>query len=675
MSRHRAPALRTAAAVILLVQAAVAGGDSLRVRSDTPRLRQAHRDSSAAVRPDTTAPADTLGRMSTPSLVGTLDRDMDSLDVRTSADIHWIDYRYLGGILETFPGVSLRDQVSEGQYTQPALEGVDWRGIAFSANGRPLTDPAAGVFNLYNFTPEYADRIELVSGPRAFLYGLNSTGGAVNLVTKNYNSNKPFTKFNYAEGAYGYSSVDGTFSQNISRRTNITVGFQHQVTDGRFSGEAHDAWNSREKIRFNLTHDLNIILSHYLTSGETGLNGGVRPSGPLAFDVVQATPLDTAYQKYTSHDVDVSLVGTLLGDTAEVSNLTFYYSHAKREFRGNEDPYYIVPPRVSLDNVSSWMGVQVTQNISRGAERFEGGASVELRRIEASPVLGARRDVTGALWGKEEIDITGAGTAAVYGRLDRYLGKTYGALGGDLTLRIGGGLSLSGGLSSSFRVPTYTELYWRDSTLSRPGPIAAEHHTLLEAGLSWESSAHGSARASFFHRTVTDPILLTAYRSLSDSTVPGVAVANGPVLMSSGISLGFDLRFGWLLLEGTGEFLLQRSGGVTLSAFPKISGRGGVYYRRRVVGDKLDLKIGVQGRFTGPYAGVRFNPEIIAAVANTGTPLGTSASGDFLVIAHIGDAYIHFVWENVASIRYYGTPFYPGTDRAIRFGISWEFLN
>jgi len=670
MNRAGALALLLLIGLPLLAQS---GRDSLRVRAEKPRPHAVRADSAA--RADTAALADTLGRMSTPSLVGTLDRELDTLGVRTSGDIHWIDYRYLGGILATFPGVTLRDQVSEGQFTQIAIDGADWRGIAFSANGRPLTDPALGVFNLFNFTPEYADRIELVGGPRAFLYGLNATGGAVNLVTKNYNSNKPFTKFNYAEGPFNYSSVDGTFSQNVSRRTNITVGFQHQVTDGRFAGEAHDAWNSREKIRFNLTRDINIILDHYLTAGETGLNGGVRPLAGVPFDVVQAVPMDTAYQKYTSNDADLSLVGTLLGDTAEVTNVTIYYSHAKREFRADEDPYYAVPPRVASDHVASWMGVQGTQNIVRGAERFDGGASAEIRQVEGSPNIGRRRNWIAALWGKEQVDFTAMTRAAVYGRLDRYLGKTYGAFGADLRLQLPGGLSLTGGGSTSYRVPTYEELYWTDSTVSRIAPVVAEHHTLFEAGAAWESALHGSARAVVFHRTVTDPILLSPFRTGGDTAVPGVAIANGPVLTSTGVSLGFDLHYGWLLLEGTAEFLIQRSGGTTLSAFPKITGRGGAYYRRSVIGDKLDLKIGFQGRFTGPYAGVRFNPELAAAVANTGTPLGTSASGDFLLIAHIGDAYIHFVWENIAAIRYYGTPWYPAADRGIRFGISWEFFN
>jgi outer membrane cobalamin receptor len=631
------------------------------------------------MKPDSSAAAaDTLGRMSTPSLVGTLDRFADTSDVRTNLDLHWLDYRYLGGILESFPGVFVMDQESEGQYSQAVFDGVDWRGVRVSSNGRPLNDPASGVFNLYDFTTEYADRIEVVTGPRAFLYGLNSTGAALNLVTKNYNSNKPFTKFNYSEGAYGYSNVDGTFSQNISRKTNVTVGFQHQTTDGRFTGEAHDAWNAREKIRYNISHDINLIFSHYHTSTRTQMNGGVditRSGGALAFDNTLAImKQDSTYEKVTRNDFDLSLVGTFLGDTADVTNLTLYYSHAMREFREREDPYHDFPPGVSSDQISSWMGLQATQDVATGFQHLSAGGNAELRQIEGSPNLGRRRNVVAALWGKEEIDPAGPVTVALYGRFDSYLGKEYAGYGADATLRFGRWLRLFGGLSQSWRVPEYPELFWSDSTVVRAGAIVAEHHTLEEAGAAFGTSETGSVRLALFHRTVTDPITFSPYSGTA-SPFPGAVIANGPSIQTSGVTAHLDIRFWSFSLEGNIEYILQKSGGATLQAFPKFSGNGGIYFRRKVVNDRFELKTGFKGRFALPYAGFLFNPEMIAYVANPGTTLGTSASADFFLIGHIGDAYIHFIWENLANIRYYGTPYYPGGERAIRFGISWEFLN
>ena len=679
--------LCVAAAPLLVAGAPVAPravappSDSTRhrtVQEDSLRIRHAAADSLGRGRTDSSA-VDTMGRMSTPSLVGTLDRFADSSEVRTNLDLHWLDYRYLGGILESFPGVFVMDQESEGQYSQATFDGVDWRGVRISSNGRGLNDPGSGVFNLYDFTTEYADRIEVVTGPRAFLYGLNSTGAAVNLVTKNYNSNKPFTKFNYSEGAYGYSNVDGTFSQNISRKINVTLGFQHQTTDGRFNGEAHDAWNAREKIRYNISHDLNIIFSHYHTSTQTQMNGGVDSTTSdgraFAFDNTLAVmKQDSTYEKVTGNDFDLSLVGTFLGDTADVTNLTFYYSHSMREFRERENPYQEAPPQVSSDQISSWMGVQATQDVATGFQHLSAGGNVEIRRIDASPNLGRRRNATGALWGKEEIDPGGPATVALYGRIDSYLLKEYAGYGADATLRLAPWFSLFGGVSQSWRVPDYQELYWTDSTVVRTGPIVAEHHTVVEAGGTFGTAETGTVRLALFHRTVADPITFSPYGGTA-SPFPGAVIANGPTVNSTGVTAHVDLRFWSFSLEGNLEYMLQKSGGATLQAFPKFSGNGGIYFRRKLVNDKLELKTGFKGRFTLPYEGFVFNPEMVAYVANTGTPLGTTASADFFLIGHIGEAYIHFIWENLAGIRYFGTPYYPGGERAIRFGISWEFLN
>lgn len=640
--------------------------------------QSARGDTTGRSRADSAVAPDTLGRMSTPSLVGSLDPYADSSAIRTSDALHWIDYRSLAGILESYPGVILRDQESEGQYSQAAFDGVDWRAVAVMSNGRGLNDPASGVFNLYHFTTEYADRIEVVTGPRAFLYGLNSTGAAVNLVTKNYNSNKPFTKFNYAEGAYGFSNVDGTFSQNISRKTNVTVGFQHQTTDGRFVGEADDAWNSREKIRYNVSRDLNIVLSHYHTSAVTQMNGGVNlgaSPGGAAFDNSAARVMqDSTYEKVTGNDVDLSFVGTFLGDTSNVTDVTFYYSRAAREFREREDPYHLYPPGVASDHVSSWMGAQASQVFATAFQHFSAGGSVELRQIEGSPNLGRRRNLLGALWGKEEIDPDGPVTVALYGRLDSYLGKEYAAFGADGRLRLGPSLSLFGGGSLSYRMPNYQELYWSDSTVVRRAGIVAERHAVAEAGLAVATPRGGTIRLAVFHRTVSDPITFGPYGA-ARSPFPGDSIANGPALHTTGLSAHIDVPFLWFSLEGNLLYMVQTSGGATLRAFPKFSGSGGLFYRKKLANDRLELKTGFRGRFATPQAGAVFNPEMIAYVANTGPPLGTSASADFFLIAHIGDAYVHFMWENLANIRYYGTPYYPGGERAIRFGISWEFLN
>jgi hypothetical protein len=70
-----------------------------------------------------------------------------------------------------------------------------------------------------------------------------------------------------------------------------------------------------------------------------------------------------------------------------------------------------------------------------------------------------------------------------------------------------------------------------------------------------------------------------------------------------------------------------------------------------------------------------YNPEVIAYVPNTAARLGVASSADLFVIAGIGNAHIHIMWENLTDVQYFNTPFYVADDRGVRFGISWEFLN
>lgn len=650
--------------------------DSLHANANRDTLN--NRDSLAA---SETLP-DTVGRMSTPSLVGTYDRSMGPDKVITKDDLHWLDYRYLGGIMESMPGTFVRAQNSAGQYDELSIRGVDWRSIAITMDGRLLNDPASGIFNLFHFTTEYADRIEVVTGPRAFIYGLNSTGGAINLVTKNYNSNRPFTKLNYSETGYNYQYSDGTFSQNISRKVNFTFGFQHQGTDGRFPNSAHDAWNARVKVRYNFSRDFNAILSEYHTSTHTQLNGGVNYAlaGPAAGLVLfQSAVMKDAgsYEKITRNDVDLSLVGTFLGDTTNVSLLNFYYSHSIREYRDGEDATSTATNQMFArsDHTTSWMGARFTQNYDTDLQRFSLGANAELRQIEGSPSLGHHRNVVGNIWAKEELLLLDRFTVAGFGRYDRYLNKSHTGIGVDASMNLVESFSLFAGISHSRRVPTYQELYWNDSTVSRVDPITAEKHLLFEAGAGLRLPENSFIRVSYFHRTVDDAIRIIPYSTPSAHIFPALEFTNIPRIVTNGFEARVGIHVWVLYLEGAGTYLLQTSGGHDTQLYPKISANGGIYYWSTLLNNRLELKVGFSGRYQSTYLGAEFNPEVLAYVLSSGPELGQASAGDFFVTAHIGDAYIHLMWENLTGVQYYSTPFYPILDRMIRVGVSWEFLN
>jgi outer membrane receptor protein involved in Fe transport len=666
----------TAAAGALSLLAAQ-GKESLKDKGREEKERRPRRDTTAVRTADSTLTAaerDSVAPMTTPPLVGTLEGALDSSRFVASGRFPWLDYTYLGGIVEIFPGIVPRDQQSVGQYNNLTIRGNDWRRVAYLIDGRLLNDPASGVYNLFSMATEYLDRVEVITGPRAFLYGLNGTGGTVNLVTKNFNNNKPFSKINYTETSYNYQYSDGTFSQNLSRRVNLSWGFQHLGADGRYPNSSDDAWTMRGKIRYNVSPHLDIILSEYYTQTQTDLNGGVNfvlSGSTRSFDRLQAALKNTdSYEKLRRHDVDLTIAGALAGDSVSVSSLTLYYSNTFREYRDEENRPLSNGVFIQSDHTSSWMGIKALQTLAGEWQKLSCGGSMEVRQIEGSPNLGRRRNVIGSAWGKEELWPNAPVSVAGYARYDRYLNRDYLGLGGDVTFRPRTDLTVTAGLSSSRRMPGYEELFWQDSTVSRSGTPEAERHVTAEIGLEYRNANTLAIRTAYFHRTVSDPIAILP--SSGSFVFPSLSFTQGGRIHTNGIEASASVRAWFLYLEGTGTYLVQSGESAYL---PKLTARGGIYYWDTIVEGHLELKAGVRGRYSSSQQGEVFNPEILAYVPNTGARLGAYSTMDLLLMAHIGDAYIHVVWENLTNVQYFSTPYYPGMDRTVRFGIAWELLN
>ncbi len=319
------------------------------------------------------------------------------------------------------------------------------------------------------------------------------------------------------------------------------------------------------------------------------------------------------------------------------------------------------------------MGAHLSQSLALPLNQLLFGLDAELLQVEGSPNIGRRRRMTASAWAKDEITLGKVLTLAVYGRADGYLGQSHPGVGADARLTLAPPLALFGGLSVSSRVPNFTELYWTDSTVTRRGDITAERHFVTEAGLDWSPGERSQIQVKLTHRTVTDPILILPVDRFS--VFPSLEFANGDREQLTSADLFLSFRFWHLLLEGTGTYFLDRSGGTVPDDLPRVWLYGGIYVRDDFFHGSLDIKAGFRGWYRSAHKGSLFNPEVVAYVPNTGAPLGQASTVDFVLNAHLGDAYIHLIWENLPNIRYYTTPDFPGLDREVRFGVAWEFWN
>jgi len=641
-----------------------------------------HPDSAKTHGPDSTLVhrPDSLIKWDLRTWAGSLALTVDSTGALTAEEMEWLAPMTLGHAIATLPGVYLVEQSSVGQYMRPTVRGVDWRGVGVTIDGLPAADPSSGVVNLSLFPVSIADRVEIVSGSRSFLYGSGAVGGAVNIVTHRASHTVPATAIRYEESGYSYACSDGSFNQDISRRVNVAAGFQYQGTEGRFDNTGHEQWNMRGAVRYNPAQNWDITASYLYVQTQTGLSEGIDVSTTgtaLAFLPQQATVRNPdAYEKLTRHDVALKLAGSLFGDSTNLTTASLYTSQILREYRDEENRTSPNGVFIQQDHRVARSGLQVKQRSVVGSQTVTGGLQAEIHNIIASPTMGGREDPAFSGWLLDEIAFTPGVIFSLFGRLDHIRGTTHNGIGTDLHVQLGDVVSLIGGFSVAARPSSYAEAFWEDSTVLRGMLPEIERHTQWEAGMQLDLGALGTVGATYAYRRIENPVLFDVPVISSGEPHLMTVLRQGDELTIHSLELALNMRIGFIMVEGIAAYEQQTDAANNrIHELPEMYARGGIYYHDRILGNALELQAGVRGQAQTSYYGSTLLGQTLFPLPNLRVKLGAASTLDLVLIAHIGDAYIHFLWENLTNSEYFTTPFTPAMDRSIRFGVSWEFLN
>ncbi len=642
--------------------------------------------------------------------VGSIDKN-PNLVVSYSA-LTFSDYKYVGNMLEYFPGVFIYTLGSIGQPNGLIVNGL--KSVGFLSNGVPINDPLVGNYNMHLYPTENIEKIEYINGTKSFYYGLNSNSGAVNLISKSFKSLKPYSKIRYSESAYEETYFDGMASQNLLSNLNLNGGVQRSSANGMFANTAYDAWNARAKLRYDLSDDLNIYFSEIYNQNELGLNGGVdviKTSGNYLFDRFQAVVRNSnSYEKVARNDLQFGAAAKILPDTTSMSNINFYLSNQMRRYRDQD---------LKLNFQSRWMGVKFTQHFEFAAQQrdivseiglydnslpaestslpistssqerpdsagiyqenletlnqisLEFGFDVQSRQIFQGLPMGYRANTVISLFGKGEFQPIEKSIIGSYIRSDSYLKKQYLSLGADVHYGVGTGLTLMGGYSESYRLPTFQENYWRDANiLGEITEFNPEKHKLLEFGfnLSWKDFIN--ITMTYFNRNLDGAIIPTPI--YNGYPYPAFSYTTNSMNIS-GINAGGEIKIWKVKGIFNSTFFVKNNSAA--SYLPRVNILGEIFFRDIFFKDHLDLKFGVRGRAISKQKGFEFNSLTISYLPNSNYDLGAGGSLDAFVFGRIGSAVVHIILENVLDNQYAVTTFYPIQDMSLRFGITWEFEN
>lgn len=617
--------------------------------------------------PDTTA----RPRIPLPGL-GSVDRGLSGLPELSDSSMRFDDYQNFADLLLPIGGFFLQDFGSPGEWHQLFYDGLPETSVKFMADGVELNDAFDGLFNIYFLPTEYMERVEVIRGTEAFAYGLNGPGAVVNFLTTSRRAVKPFSRLRYFENAYGQAFVDGMVSEDIMRGLNATAGVSHNTYAGRFENSNYDQWNGRFKMRYNISNALDIGFSENYNQTYLGLFGGINRAvtpDSLLYSQYQAVIANSeTYEKVTRHDVAGIIAGRLPGDSSGISTLTVSYSSQLREYRQEPNLNYETQV-IHDDQYSRMIGLKLDHQRSLGPGSLVLGAEL---RTERGNVSLSR--TTRSLFGIVHIPLPDSFRLTFSGRFDRADGTDNFGFGPTLRFRPADGLEFFGGYSRSYRFASLEEQSVATDSLFSLLNGAPERHHLVEAGIRLAVPNSLSLELRAYQRTIRNYIAVSP--SPTTDNPAALAFVNRDRRLLRGATADLFARCGSFVLEAGAGYLNTVDPADTDVTVPAWNVNGGFYFWDTLLNHRLNLKTGLHVRAFTSYVGRTFLPEYLLYVPGPNDLLlPANTILDFVVVAHLGDAYIHIVIQNLFDTQYVMNSFYPMLDRSLRFGVSWNFLN
>jgi len=417
---------------------------------------------------------------------------LDSVTI-SSAPIHTVN-----DLLKYSAGVDVRQRGVSGMQTDISIRGGTFDQIAILLDGVNISDPQTG-HNGFDLPVDMADieRIEVLEGPAARVYGTQSLVGAVNIVTKASAGNGVYVHseggsygtFNYGTALHGSRgrwsgqvSANGGrsdgYSRNHSGSLNSDYKFSKAFLQGRYEGgdvtvkayfgasEKGFGSNTFYSAKYDDQYEKTSKM-YAAVQAETHGSLSFRPvlywnHGYDRFELFRGDPSSVAYNYHRTNVFGANIGGQL----DWVAGKTAFGA----EFR-NED---IVSTNLG-EPLAEPIGEHYVCGLNRTNMSFYLEHNVVLRRFTVSGGLSAAR-----------------GTGNPSDGFGVYPGL-------DASLRLGSAWKLYGSYNSSYRMPTFTELYYSVGGHSADKTLSPERMQSVEGGVKYMVPGVDAIATVYYH--------------------------------------------------------------------------------------------------------------------------------------------------------------------------------
>jgi iron complex outermembrane receptor protein len=228
----------------------------------------------------------------------TVDEVSKAVTTVTAREIEERDEATVAEALRTVPGLRVQQLGGPGALVSIKTRGLRNQDTSVLIDGQRFRDPAAPEADATSFLSDFqltdAGRVEVLRGSGSSLYGTNSMGGVVNIVTDE--GGGPFRGQLFAEGgssgfARGRALVSGSAGE--ADRLAFSAGVSHlNSSEGVDGDDAARATNAQGRALFRLTPTATLSARVYASDSFAQLNEEPQAVGTLpATGVVEARPV------------------------------------------------------------------------------------------------------------------------------------------------------------------------------------------------------------------------------------------------------------------------------------------------------------------------------------------------------------------------------------------------
>lgn len=382
-------------------------------------------------------------------------------------------------VLQQVAGIDIRRRGSAGMQADLYIRGGGFDQTLLLVDGFKVEDAQTGHHTMNMALPiEVIERIEIIKGPSARVFGQNAFTGAINIITKK--NPETSVALNLQGGSYEQKNGSVTVGSQMQNSSHL-VHFSRNTSDGYRFNTDYDNQNYFVKSNFN-TNKLPIAMIATFSERKFGANGFyASPSAINQYEETQAS---------------------LIGFSTEIKNEKWTFK-PRLYWKRNQDEYIFVRNNPSIyRNLHQTNKVAAELNGSYTSSLGITGFGIDVAQVYiSSNNLGQHARLMTTLFLEHRFEFLDGKLDVTPGIAATYFSdfKFHAFPGMDVGYEISKQFKVYGNIGYTYRIPTYTDLFYSDPTTLGNEDLNPEEAIAEELGFKFAKN-NFSATLAFFNR-------------------------------------------------------------------------------------------------------------------------------------------------------------------------------